>query len=366
MRIGLIIYGSLDTVSGGYLYDRKLVEYLRGCGDTVEVFSLPWRNYTRHLLDNFSNDLYRRVRAAELDVLLEDELNHPSLLRFNRRLRQQVRYPLISIVHHLRSCETQPSLLQSGYRWIERHYLASVDGFICNSETTRQAVAAVLDRAELARSVIAYPAGDRFSAQLTPEIIQQRAHEVGPLRLVFVGNVIPRKGLLILLEALLQLPPGMCQLTVVGNTDLDALHMRVVYHLLLVTRLPGVTLTGVISDAELATILARSHALVVPSEYEGFGIVYLEGMSFGLPAIGSTAGAAREIITDGVNGYLVPPNDPAALAKCLAALASDRDHLARLGLAARERFLSQPSWAASMARVRQALLDWTGSSENKR
>jgi glycosyltransferase involved in cell wall biosynthesis len=106
--------------------------------------------------------------------------------------------------------------------------------------------------------------------------------------------------------------------------------------------------------------------LVVPSEYEGFGIVYLEGMSFGLPAIGSTAGAAREIITDGANGYLVPPNDPAALAKRLAALASDRDQLAHLSVAARERFLSQPSWADSMAHVRQALLDWTGSPENKR
>ena len=49
MRIGLIIYGSLDTVSGGYLYDRKLVEFLRGEGDTVEIISLPWRHYAAHL-----------------------------------------------------------------------------------------------------------------------------------------------------------------------------------------------------------------------------------------------------------------------------------------------------------------------------
>jgi len=54
MKLGLIIYGSLDTLSGGYLYDRKLVEYLRRCGDTVEVISLPWRNYARHLADNLS------------------------------------------------------------------------------------------------------------------------------------------------------------------------------------------------------------------------------------------------------------------------------------------------------------------------
>ena len=100
----------------------------------------------------------------------------------------------------------------------------------------------------------------------------------------------------------------------VGNTDLDALYMRVVYHLFMVTHLTGVTLTGVISDAELAAILGRSHVLVVPVEYEGFGTAYLEGMGFGLPAIGTTSGGAGEIIADGVNGYLVPPNDPTMLA----------------------------------------------------
>lgn len=47
-----LIYGSLDTLSGGYLYDRKLVEHLRARGDVVDVISLPWRNYGRHLLDN--------------------------------------------------------------------------------------------------------------------------------------------------------------------------------------------------------------------------------------------------------------------------------------------------------------------------
>ena len=49
MRIGLIIYGSLDTLTGGYLYDRLLVEHLRRQGDHVDIISLPWRTYGRHL-----------------------------------------------------------------------------------------------------------------------------------------------------------------------------------------------------------------------------------------------------------------------------------------------------------------------------
>ncbi|RJR47229.1 MAG: glycosyltransferase family 1 protein, partial [Deltaproteobacteria bacterium] len=57
MKIGLIIYGSLDLVTGGFLYDRLLVDYLRSRGEEVEVISLPWPSYRRGLLDNFSRTL---------------------------------------------------------------------------------------------------------------------------------------------------------------------------------------------------------------------------------------------------------------------------------------------------------------------
>jgi glycosyltransferase involved in cell wall biosynthesis len=364
MRVGLIIYGSLDTLSGGYLYDRQLVAHLRGCGDTVEIFSLSPGSYARHLADNFSNNLWPRLRSAQLDVLLQDELNHPSLLRLNRQLRGRVSYPVVSVVHHLRSAELHAPGESELYRWIERRYLASVDAFICNSAATQRAAVAALNHAQrpACKSVVAHPAGDRFAATLTgaltPEMIRQRAAQDGPLRVTFVGNLIRRKGLLVLLEALLKLPPGTCRLTIVGNSDIDALYMRVVYHLLAVTQLGGVALTGVLSDDELTAVLARSDVLAVPSEYEGFGIAYLEGMGFGLPAIGTSSGGAGEIIDDGVNGYLVPPNDPTALADRLLRLAFDRAELTRMSLAARERFRAQPGWNDSMARVRQALIDW--------
>ncbi len=63
----------LDTMSGGYLYDRKLVKSLRKRGDQVEIISLPWRKYAAHLTDNFH---FRLPRG--FDLIIEDELNHPS------------------------------------------------------------------------------------------------------------------------------------------------------------------------------------------------------------------------------------------------------------------------------------------------
>ncbi|MDK1029643.1 MAG: glycosyltransferase family 1 protein, partial [Anaerolineae bacterium] len=118
MRIGFVIYGSLDTLSGGYLYDRKLVDYLRENGDKVEIISLPWRNYAAHLADNFHFRL-----PPDLDLLIQDELNHPSLLSANSRPRK---YPVISLVHHLRCSEQRPAWGNWLYGSIEKRYLNSV------------------------------------------------------------------------------------------------------------------------------------------------------------------------------------------------------------------------------------------------
>ena len=90
----------------------------------------------------------------------------------------------------------------------------------------------------------------------------------------------------------------------------------------------------------------------MPSSYEGFGIVYLEGMHFGLPAIAGTDGAAPEIITHGENGFLVPPGDAAALARSLSLLMEDRELLKRMSLTAHRRAAGQPTWNDSAARAR--------------
>jgi glycosyltransferase involved in cell wall biosynthesis len=357
MRLGLVIYGSLATVSGGYLYDRKLVEHLRGAGDTVEVISLPWRNYARHLADNLSAALAARLRGARCDVLLQDELNHPSLFWVNHRLRGVSSYPTITVVHHLRCSERRPAWQNAAYRLVERAYLRSVDGFVFNSQTTRAAVEGLVGAGRAQRAaqpfVVAYPAGDRFQPAPSLAQIEGRVRQPGPRQLLFIGNVIPRKGLHTLLDALAQLRRADWHLHVAGSLDVDrgyrgAIQAQIA-RLLLATQ---VTLHGNLDDARLRALLEGSHALVVPSTYEGFGIVYLEGMSFGLPAVATTAGAAGEIITPGEDGYLVPPDDPAPLAHAVRRLLDDPAHLLSLSLAARRRYDRHPTWAASMARVR--------------
>src|SRR6476661_691270 len=209
MKIGLIIYGSLDTLSGGYLYDRKLVEYLRSQGDTVEIISLPWRNYPAHLTDNLCFRL-----PNNLDILIQDELNHPSLIFANRGRHP---YPIISLVHHLRCSEVRSRWQNALYRIIEKQYLQSVDGFIFNSKNTNNVVHQLLGNNQ--PNVIAYPPTDQFGDPITEEEIKRRAQK-SPLRLLFLGNVIERKGVHTLLKAI-SAEPSAFHLDIIGSLTAD-------------------------------------------------------------------------------------------------------------------------------------------------
>ncbi|NPA26762.1 MAG: glycosyltransferase family 4 protein, partial [Chloroflexi bacterium] len=217
MRIGWVIYGSLDLPSGGYLYDRQVVQYLRARGHEVHVVAWPWRGYGAALLDNFRPSLGRTLAQARVDVWVQDELNHPSLWRWNR-VRPWGDAPVVSLVHHLRSSEDWREPWRTLYRAVERAYLRSVDAFLYNSRTTRAEV--MLLREKPAPGVVAYPAADHLLAQPIDEAeLARRTHASGPLRVLFVGNLIPRKGLHRLLRALVHLEA--VQLDVVGSAKFD-------------------------------------------------------------------------------------------------------------------------------------------------
>ncbi len=353
MKIGFLIYGSLDTLSGGYLYDRKLVEYLRAQGDAVEIISLPWRNYAAHLTDNFHFRL-----PPDLDLLIQDELNHPSLLSANTNPRT---YPVISLVHHLRCSEQRPAWQNWVYRIVEKRYLNSVDGFIFNSQTTKRVVNRLLESRK--PDIVAYPPTDRFGNPMSENEVIARAKETGPLRILFLGNVIHRKGLHTLLEAISFQRPALSQvegsafrLDVVGGLTAEPGYARAMQEKVSVHGLQStVHFHGPLDNEELIAKFKSAHVLVVPSSYEGFGIVYLEGMAFGLPAIGTTAGAASEIISDGETGFLIPPDDAKTLAERLSMLAKDRELLARMSVKALERYRQQPTWDETAGRIREFL-----------
>jgi glycosyltransferase involved in cell wall biosynthesis len=350
MRLGLVVYEGLDATSGGFRYDRRLVAGLRDRGHEVTVVALSRDGYGRNLLDNVDRGIRARLGDLDVDVLLQDELCHPSLAWHNRRLSGT---PVVSIVHHLRSSEPRPIPERAVYRAVERRYLRTVDAFVYNTDVTRTTVERLVGPTE---GVVAPPAGDHFDPDLSRERIDERAHQPGPLRVAFVGSIVPRKGLHTLVRGLADHAEAGWTLTVVGDPTVDERYARRVRALVAALEVgDAVEFAGRVPDGELAGRLRRSHVLAVPSTYEGFGMVYLEGMGFGLPAIATAAGGASEVVTDGTTGFLVPPEEPGAVGEAVDALATDRDLLATVGVAARDRFEAHPSWTEVVDQVEQFL-----------
>ncbi|MGD9055101.1 MAG: glycosyltransferase family 4 protein [Desulfobacterales bacterium] len=339
-----MIYGSLDTLTGGFLYDKYLVRHLRHKGHTVDIVSLPWRRYARLLLDNFSLRLRSTICGNRYDLILQDELIHPSLFWLNRRRRRVNGIPIVSIVHQVLSSQPRKSRLNQLFRAIEKHYLAGVDAFIFNSQTTRSHVHHLIARRP--PSIVAHPGADRLGHLQTPEILATRARRPGPLELVFVGNLTPIKGLMPLLASLIRLPPDTWRLTVVGSLKMDRRHVSRIRRIISTHHITHqVRLMGSLQGRDLVSILANSQLFVMPFANEGFGIACLEALSYGLPVLASATGAVKEFIHDGVNGFLIPAGETQTCAGIISDLHTDRDQLIRLSQAARQTALARPGWS---------------------
>jgi glycosyltransferase involved in cell wall biosynthesis len=355
VRIGLLIHGSLDRLTGGFLYDHMLVEHLRRRGHEVSVIALPMRSYGRALLDNLSPRLLARLTRPGFDLLLQDELAHPSCAWLNRRLRRTGVAPIVAIVHLLRTSRPWPAWQRPLYRAVERRYLASVDGLILVGPGLRQRVAGLLGVER--PSVVAPPAGDHAAATILPDAIRDRARAPGPLRIVFVGNLSPMKNLHLVIDALALLGAGGWQLDVAGSLEADPAYVRALRRRIARAGLERqVTLCGELPPAEVAAHLARGHVLAMPSAPESHGIAYDEAMSHGLPVIANAAsdGAAR--FAHGRDAFVVAPGDAAALAAHLRLLRDDREELARMGIEARRSYEASPRWEDSMEVAHQFLL----------
>jgi glycosyltransferase involved in cell wall biosynthesis len=157
----------------------------------------------------------------------------------------------------------------------------------------------------------------------------------GPLKLLFVGRWDRQKGLDVLLRAFQEAQRQDLELVVVGgrvksgpDAEPPALQGEAAARVKYVGWKQG--------DALLACYL-DAHAIVVPSRWEGFAMVPLEGMRVGLPVIASDASSLPEVVVEGITGWLFPSGDSAQLARVLEALTIE--DCIRMGSAAQRMFL---------------------------
>jgi starch synthase len=157
-------------------------------------------------------------------------------------------------------------------------------------------------------------------------------------QVLFAGYVSLRKGIPYLLEAFAQLRHPRKHLTLVGSVQPEIRG--------LLSRLPtaDVTFTGALPQPALAQRMRASHVLVLPSIEEGLALVQAQAMACGCPVLATSATGAEDIFTDGIEGFIVPERDPAALAARLQQLADDPSLRDAMGQRALQRVQLVGGW----------------------
>lgn len=335
-RVAFAVPGSLETLTGGYAYDRRIIAELERLGWDIELVDVgcgfPWPNEAIMATARARLLKIRHGWPIAIDGLAFGVL--PELA-----LELAGRNPLLALVHHPLALEWGLSADQVEIlRRSERAALAAAQGVVVTSPATARIVASDYG-VPPTRVTVARPGND--------SVPRARGSRGGPLHLLSVGAVVPRKGFDVLVAALATLSNLPWRLTIAGDLTRDAkaaasLHSEISRHGLT----DRIAVLGAISSEQLATLYDAADLFVLSSYFEGYGMAYSEALARGLPVVGTNAGAVAETVPDNA-GLLVNAGDPAALAEALRSVIADpplRLRLAEAALAA-SRYL--PTWSES-------------------
>lgn len=329
-HLHFVVPGPLDQRTGGYIYDRRIVDGLRKLGWMVEV----------HQLDgSFPNvdEVARRAAFSAVEAVAPgavpviDGLALPAFTKLADRLPQ----PWVALVHHPLALETglRPADAQTLAK-LERSILPGASRVVVTSPGTRRDLAAY--RVDEARIAVVCPGTD--PAPLT-------RGSAGPgLALLCVASLTPRKGHLVLLQALHELIDLGWHLTCIGSLERDPACARSI--VAAIDRLglhQRVTLVGEQAETDLGPFYGRADLFVLASYHEGYGMVLAEALARGLPLVSTAAGAIPETVPHGA-GLLVPPGDPQALAAALRKVMTEPHLRTDLMAGAQAARVALPSW----------------------
>jgi glycosyltransferase involved in cell wall biosynthesis len=339
MTLAFVVPGPLDQLTGGYLFGRRVVDGLRALGRSVKVAELAGRYPD-------ADETARTDAAATLARLPDDSaavIDGLALPAFTDCLaREAQRLRLVGFIHHPLSRETGLSAAAAAhYAALEARLWPLLRGIVCPGQHTADAVIAAGVAAS--RVVVTPPGTDKPTH---PPAVR----EAGPLRLLAVGTITPRKGHLLLIEALAQLRDCAWHLTCIGSLNRDpatasALQQAIAGHHLT----DRVTLRGECQPAQLSAAYRDADLFVLPSYEEGYGMVYAEALAHGLPIVATTAGAIPDTVPASA-ALLLPPGDVAALRDALRQLFTDTALLACLAAGAAAAGAALPDWPTAVDR----------------
>ncbi|MEO8680253.1 MAG: glycosyltransferase family 4 protein [Vicinamibacterales bacterium] len=338
-----VVPGSIDTRTGGSIYDRRMVDGLRHRGWTVEVreldtgFPFPRPAAIAHaaeVLAAVATNTVVVIDGLALSVL-------PDLIE-----REASRLRIAALIHLPVSAAVGLDLdTAERLAAVERRALHAAAMIVVTGRTSL----AMLQRYALAPKpiVVVEPGTDRA--------VPVQRSEGSTLMLLSVATLNPGKGHDVLLQALARVPHRGWHLTCVGSLTRHPETTTRVRHLIRELDLADcVSLTGELDRAAVADYYYNSDVFVLATRQETYGMAVAEALAHGHPVVSTMTGAIPQLVGREA-GVLVPPGDVDALAEALSRVIGDAAFRARLAGGARRVSAQLPGWNDAAARFAAAL-----------
>jgi glycosyltransferase involved in cell wall biosynthesis len=334
-RVAFAVPGDLATPTGGYRYDRRIIQELRQLGWQVDVLDLgdgfPFPTDAQRATALRILSAVPRGCPIILDGLAFGALPEAGALRS--------RTPLIALVHQPLAQESGLDTAQADvFRESERAALAAAARVVVTSETTGRIVTTDYS-VQSQRISVVRPGND--------PVPPARGSSDAAVRLLSIGSVVPGKGYDVLIAALATIADLPWRLTIAGDRTRN---------LAAAARLDAdisdhglgdrVVVLGAVPPERVIELYLASDVFVLASRFESYGMALAEALAHGLPVVSTRAGAIPDTVPEGT-GLLVPPDDVVALAQALRRLISDRTERQRFAMNARAAAAQFPSWQES-------------------
>jgi len=334
--------GDLQTLTGGYIYDSRIVSELTVLGWEVELLSLG---------SGFPFPDQDTIKQAE-QLLCQVQGGKPIVIDGlalgtmpDSIAQAAVNHPIIALIHHPLAYESGLTIdQQAKFQESETSALSYVKHVIANSSLTAQILTESFG-VESKRISTVIPGTSRVSHPLH----QARTHftKQDPFKWLSVGSIVPRKGFSTLVESLAPLTDLPWSLSIVGDTTRDVKAysdlLNSLEHFHLQDR---IQIHGVIDHLQIDSLYRKADGFVLASLFEGYGMAYAEALSYALPVIGTSGGALIQTVPDSA-GILIPPGDVSSLTEALRLIMNDQGLREQLSLGAQEAAKKLPTWPES-------------------
>ncbi|MBO1074775.1 glycosyltransferase family 4 protein [Roseomonas marmotae] len=331
MKVALLVPGPFSIVSGGYGYDRRLVEGFRAAGHEVEVVELDGRH---PLPDDAAKTSARAAldRVSADTRIIIDGLGLPAFAPFLAELEQR---RAIGLIHH-------PTAIEPGLPDADRTRLKELESLLF----PRMARLVATSRLTAERLPLEFPVDAARIGVVEPgtDPAPRAKGSGGPgCAILSVGVIVPRKGHDVLLRALARLTDLDWHLTIAGGPR-DPVHAQTLVALAEELQIASrVTFAGEVVDGELEKLYASADLFALATYWEGYGMAAAEALARGLP-VAITAGGAIADVVPRTAGVIAPPGDVTSLSRAMRRPIFDKALRAEMAEEAWKAGQALPRW----------------------